>query len=573
MHKGTASRRDMASVRILGPSRSGKPWIGPLKGRLRPSMMRPNVAALIVGALLAASCAPSGLGNGAASLMLVTMDPNATVTPTPFQPISESGTAAPAPIEGPTVTPLPADTATPPEPTATNVATDVPAPTATSAPITSSAPKDTSPPASGNPRTRYTLYVTLDYAGHSAAISEDIRYTNATGQTLRTIVMAVEPNLWKDCFDLKLLDEDGSPVSNYTLEGQRLTLTLPQPLPEGAATTISVGYQLAMPLQSGESPFGYRSDQLNLTDWYPFIVPFDGDWVLHAPWSFGEHLVYDSADFDVNVMMKDSGITLAASAPAVVNGSSTAYHLEGARTFVLSASDSYRVEESAVGSVKIEAYALPGHQDANKAVVWMATQSLGLYAAKFAPYPYPSLSIVEGDLADGQEYDGLVFLGSKFYDDYGGTARSNLFTIGTHEIAHQWWFGLVGSDQEREPWLDEALAVYSERIFYEYDYPNYGDWWWDFRVNYFSPTGKVDAELNSFATFQDYVSAVYLNGAKMLEELRGRVGDEAFFQFLQDYASTYSRRHATGEDFFALLRQHTNKDLSDIMQTYLQGQY
>ena len=226
-----------------------------------------------------------------------------------------------------------------------------------------------------------------------------------------------------------------------------------------------------------------------------------------------------------------------------------------------------------MGPVKIEAYSLPGHQAANKAVVWMATQSLGLYAAKFAPYPYQSLSIVESDMADGQEYDGLVFLASKFYGEYGGTARSNLFAIGTHEVAHQWWFGLVGSDQEREPWLDEALAVYSERIFYEYNYPNYGDWWWDFRVNYFDPAGKVDAELESFTTFTDYVSAVYLNGANMLEDLRGRVGDDAFFQFLQDYASTYARGHATGADFFGLLRQHTTKDLSDIMQTYLQGQY
>jgi hypothetical protein len=557
---------------IGGRSRRGPRWAGTGKVVPRPSMMRSSVAALFLAALLLGSCSPSGEGTGAAPLQLVAIDPNGTATPTPFQPSGRSGTDASVPTEVPTETPVPTDTATAPPPTSTSEPTSVPERTATTAP-TSPVQKATGTPASGNPRTRYTLYVTLDYAGHTAAVSEDISYINSTGQSLNEIVMAVEPNLWKDCFDLALLDEDGSPVSNYTLDGQKLTIALGESLPEGAATTISIGYQLTLPLKSGDSTFGYRSDQLNLTDWYPFIVPFEGEWVLHDPWSFGEHLVYDSADFDVYVIVKDLRIILAASAPAVVNGMSTAYHLAGARTFVLSASDSYRVEESAVGPVKIEAYSLPGHQDANKAVVWMATQSLGLYAAKFAPYPYESLSIVESDLADGQEYDGLVFLASKFYDDYGGTARSNLFTIGTHEVAHQWWFGLVGSDQEREPWLDEALAVYSERIFYEYNYPNYGDWWWQFRVNYFKPKGKVDAELDSFATFTDYVSAVYLNGANMLEELRRRVGDDAFFQFLQDYASTYARGHATGADFFALLRQHSNKDLSDIMQGDLQGQY
>jgi aminopeptidase N len=283
--------------------------------------------------------------------------------------------------------------------------------------------------------------------------------------------------------------------------------------------------------------------------------------------------VYDSADYDVYVMVEDPKVLLAASAPAEVNGNSTHYHLEGARTFILSASDSYQVEESAVGPVQIEAYSFAGHEDANKAVVWMATQSLGLYEAKYAPYPHQSLSIVESDMADGQEYDGLVFLASKFYTDYDGSAKSNLFTIGTHEIAHQWWFGLVGDDQASQPWLDEALAVYSERIFYQYNYPTYGDWWWNFRVNYFGPSGYVDGDIYSFATFPEYVDAVYLNGAEMLEELRTRVGDDAFFAFLQDYATRYARGRATAADFFALLRQHTDKDLSDIMQKYLQGQY
>ncbi len=108
------------------------------------------------------------------------------------------------------------------------------------------------------------------------------------------------------------------------------------------------------------------------------------------------------------------------------------------------------------------------------------------------PIPYGSLSIVQADLNDGQEYDGLVFLATKFYNEYEGSARSNLVAIGVHEMAHQWWFGLVGNDQAMEPWLDEALAVYSEAIFYKFIYPNSSDWWWNFRVNYFGPSGYVD---------------------------------------------------------------------------------
>jgi len=140
-------------------------------------------------------------------------------------------------------------------------------------------------------------------------------------------------------------------------------------------------------------------------------------------------------------------------------------------------------------------------------------QAVGLFEAKFAPYPYDSLSVVETESPDGQEYDGLVFLSSDFYDQYGGSNRSNMVSIGVHEIAHNWWFGLVGNDQALEPWLDEALSVYSERIFYEFTNPNYGDWWWNFRVNYFNPSGWVDTSIYEGGTFRAYTNAAYLTGA------------------------------------------------------------
>ena len=180
---------------------------------------------------------------------------------------------------------------------------------------------------------------------------------------------------------------------------------------------------------------------------------------------------------------------------------------------------------------------------------------------------------MQADLNDGQEYDGLVFLATKFYNEYNGSARSNLVAIGVHEIAHQWWFGLVGNDQAMEPWLDEAMAVYSEAIFYSYIYPNSYDWWWNFRVNYFGPSGYVDSNIYDSGTFRGYVNAAYLNGANFLEALNNRMGEDAFFKFLQDYASRYGRGRATTSDFFAVARQNTTADISDLINAYFAGNY
>ena len=505
------------------------------------------------------SCAPSPVSlPPSPGFVLVTVAANATATPTPFQPGPVVDTLIPSATV--TDTFIPPDTATFTAVPVINTSTpQPPVPSATSAPA--------------NARTQYTLYLTLDYAGRSAGVDETITYLNTTGQSLSSIVLAVEPNLWSNCFTLNVLNQDGATVSNYSLTGQRLTIYPAQPLQSGAVTTLTLNYSLTLPPKKYDGTFGYLSYQINLTDWYPFIVPYLGGWVLHDPWPFGEHLVYDAADYDVNVKVNDANVMVAASGTSEVNGDWTRYRVGGVRTFALSASTAFKVAESAVGSAVIRSYYFAGHEDAGQAVLWMATQSLGLYGAKFAPYPYPSLSVVETDVPDGQEYDGLVFLAQKFYADYNGTAKSNLITIGTHEIAHQWWFGLVGDDQAIEPWLDEAMATYSEKIFYEYNYPRYGDWWWAFRVNYFGPSGYVDTSIFNGSTFRLYTNAVYLNGANFLNELRTRVGDDVFFAFLQDYAARFSHGRATTYDFFSVLRAHTSTDFSDIVRRYFQGSY
>jgi aminopeptidase N len=195
------------------------------------------------------------------------------------------------------------------------------------------------------------------------------------------------------------------------------------------------------------------------------------------------------------------------------------------------------------------------------------------------PYPHLSLSVVEADFLDGMEYDGLYFLSHGFYDLYDGTPMGYLTFIAAHETAHQWWYGIVGNDQALEPWLDEAMCTYMEHVFYENVYAEYltdsyqslVDWWWYYRVNFYEPTGPVDATIYDFNTFYSYRNSVYLNGAKFINDLRSLMGDQAFFAFLRDYARQYQYKLATSEDLFTLLREHTSKDLDGLLAEYFQG--
>jgi hypothetical protein len=510
---------------------------------------------LVFGLLLVACSLPTALG-APPGLVLVTPDPNSSPTSTPFQP--EAMTPEP---------PTLVSTLTPPPPT------DTPPPTFEYTATALSSPTAPSPSA----RTQYTLYALLDYSGHELGVDETIRYTNQTGVALGELVLGIQPNL-RGGFTLENIMRDGSPLT-YDLNGQRLTVFLPQALEPNAQITLTMRFHISIPAKIKEHPYGYDVDQLNLTDWYPFVVPYamGQGWVLHEPGPMGEHLVYDAADFEVNIRTTQTGVVLATSGvpDAEPNGEWTRYRLSGARSFAVSASDQFLVYDATAGAaaVQIRAYYYPGYETEGAAILNAAVRAVDIFEAKFGAYPYGSLSIIQADLNDGQEYDGLVFLATKFYNEYDGSARSNLVAIGVHEIAHQWWFGLVGSDQAMEPWLDEAMCVYSEAIFYKFIYPNSADWWWNFRVNWFGPSGYVDSNIYEHSTFRSYVNASYLNGANFLEALNYRMGDDDFFRFLQDYTSRYGRGRASSYDFFAIARQNTTADISDLIRAYFRGSY
>jgi hypothetical protein len=520
--------------------------------------MKPSVRLILLLLIwISTSCSFPGLVTAPPTLVFVTPNLGASPTFTPFQPAGDSL----APIDP--ATPISTFTPLPP--------TDTPLPTLAFT-ATSLAPPTASQPSA---RTQYTLYALLDYSGHQMGVDETIRYTNQTGVTLGELVLAVQPN-HRSGFTLENIQLDGNPLT-YDLSGQWLTVPLPQGLAPNAQVTLTMRFRIDIPAKIKEHPYGYDVDQVNLTDWYPFVVPYmmGQGWVLHEPGALGEHLVYDAADFEVNIRTAQPGVVIAASglADPQPNGEWTRYRLSGARTFAFSVSDQFLTFDATAGAAQILVYYYPGYETQAAALLNAATRAVGIFEAKFGPYPYGSLSIVQADLNDGQEYDGLVFLATQFYNQYDGSARSNLVSIGVHEIAHQWWFGLVGSDQAMEPWLDEALAVYSEEIFYRFIYPNSHDWWWNFRVNYFGPSGYVDTTVYEAPTFRAYVNASYLNGANFLEALNYRMGDDAFFAFLQDYTSRYGRGRVTAYDFFAIARQHTTADISDLIAAYFRGSY
>ena len=430
-------------------------------------------------------------------------------------------------------------------------------------------------------RPLYAIDATMDYEAKSMDVTQEITYVNQTGESLNQIVLAVEPNLIQNVFSLTSVAADGQKLETFTLENQRLEVTLPAPLAAGATLKLGLAYTLTLPIIEQGDPnvvrpkiFGVADRQVNLVDWYPFIVPnISGEgWVLHDPWYYGEHLVYDKADFDVTLHFTDTQDlpVIAASAPAEPVSNGTHYRLENARNFSFSMGRQFKVLSQQIeGGITVSSYYFgTENKPAAQAALDATVKAVQTYSALFGPYPHKTLAVVQGDFNDGMEFDGLYFLAKSFYNLYDGTEKNYLVMIAAHETSHQWWFGRVGNDQAQEPWLDESLAMYCEKLFYEKNYPDDVKWWWSYRVDFYEPVGSVDTVLYNGGGFTPYTNATYRMGSYFLEDLRKQIGDDSFFAFLKDYSTQMDGKISTAADFFRILRTHTSEDFSGLLGKY-----
>ena len=428
-------------------------------------------------------------------------------------------------------------------------------------------------------REKYTLNTTINYDLHFVAVNETILYPNHTGQQLNSLTLAITANLWQNCFKLGTIKVDEIPITDYTLTAHRLDIALPAPLKPDSVSTVTLGYSLSLPYMDQVHSlrariFGYSDVQMNLVNWYPFIVPFvEGEWVIHEPWSLGEYLVYPVADFEVDLKFAspENMPIVAASGAAEANGESTRYTLTEARTFAISASREFQVSHMQMGDTTVYSYYLPIYKRAGEAAMLASAQAIQIFSQKFGMYPHKTLSVVIADFKDSMEFSALFFHSRSFYDLYDGTPANYLTLVAVHETGHQWWFDQVANDQALEPWLDESLTTYSESIYYETLYPDKLSWWWSYRIDFFKPQGHIDIPVYDGQNDDNYKHTVYFNGAHFLQDLRRRVGDEAFFAFLQKYYSQNRGKIVTRADFFRILNEHTDVDYSDIIRAYFKN--
>ena len=132
------------------------------------------------------------------------------------------------------------------------------------------------------------------------------------------------------------------------------------------------------------------------------------------------------------------------------------------RDFAAVLSKKFEVKKEKVGATEVAYYYYDDEQA--DASFNTAVKALKTFNEMIGKYPYKTLSVVKTNFVHGgMEYPNLVYISENLnnYEDY-----TNVIV---HEIAHQWWYGVVGNNAYANGWMDEGLTEYTTALFYEFN--------------------------------------------------------------------------------------------------------
>jgi aminopeptidase N len=233
----------------------------------------------------------------------------------------------------------------------------------------------------------------------------------------------------------------------------------------------------------------------------------------------------------------------------------------------------FQAASETAANATVTSYYLPGHEAAGLAVLAHAAASLRLYSDAYGPYPYTKFDIVEAPLnVRGMEYSGLSLIGEELYRDQ----REFLTFLVAHEVAHQWWYSLVGSSPYQHPWLDEGLTEYRAFDYYRGVFGQSvaerlltGRWFIPFNA---AANGGIDGAVDRPATAFDaagYELLAYAKAALFFNALREQLGDEMYKQVLQAYFAENRYRIVTPQILLATAERVSGQNLNPLAEAWL----
>ncbi len=438
--------------------------------------------------------------------------------------------------------------------------------------------------------TLYQMGLYLDVENRELRGISLINTCNTTEDPLQELWFSLYPNAFKDQkttpappeaysrgFDPGWIEISQVQINGeraeYHLEGISMQVIPTSDLKPGEEFNIEIKWTVKIPKMAYR--FGSQGATFMLGNFYPVLNLLDENgWHKAYNTKFGDPFCLPSADYLVQLNIPEAyGI---ASSGSVIR---TAADDTGRETYLIAAGKvrdfcllvmyDYSEINAVQNNVVINCFIPSAYDTAiGSEIVQLSHKIMNYYACRWGSYTYPEfqVALVPMEGFQGMEFSNIIFLREDLFT--GGFDPERCEYLLAHEIAHQWWYGMVGNDQLREPWLDEGLANWSACEYLEYAHGNRAA----------SPPGTagrnivLNRGLQDFASSRDYYSTAYDYGSKFWSALESELGEYTVDKVLRSYLRLYKNSIASASELREVIEKDApdGTDITPFLQKWLQ---
>lgn len=411
---------------------------------------------------------------------------------------------------------------------------------------------------------KYTIRANYNETDHTISGDWSVSFTNNLGESMNKVLFNVWANspVFGSKVSVQNVLVNGTPAKAH-LKDTVLTIS-DITIKDGAAATVKLTFNLGIPKRKDR--FGWSGRQVSLGNWFPILAVHDRHgWNTPPYFELGESFYSVISDLDVTLDAPAELEILATgqqiSKNVLENRQTVHFLANNVRDFFVMLNTPFKKMTAKIDNVNVVIAYRKGEEDAAAVMMAAAKQVLPTYQAWFGDYPWQTLTIASADYAadfnGGMEYPTLVTINTLHLPD-----DDELGLTVAHEIAHQWFYNLVGSNSYREPWLDEALTTFvSYAAFYETTDID----WAKTQANSIAITASADQFADDDG--ERYSAVIYDDGAKMLSDLHDEIGDELFWQALRQYVDDHRFGIASTADFIRIMQQVSKKNLKPFFES------
>lgn len=373
-------------------------------------------------------------------------------------------------------------------------------------------------------------------------------------------------------------------------------LLLPTPLLPGQQVTITTPFHVKLPYNYSRG--GYDKQSFQVTQWYPKPAVYDAQGWHPMPYLDQGEFYSEFGNYDVRITVPSTYVVAATGVlqtetekqwlksrqlhevkearkpqPAKTSGSkppapkkglvqksaitqspvetkTLQYIQDKVHDFAWFANKDFIVNSDtcqlASGKViDVFTFFTPKEQKTWKNSVQFVKDAVRFYSTEVGEYPYYTVSAVQGpeSFGGGMEYPTITVISPM-------TSPTQLDLIIAHEVGHNWFYGILASNERRHPWMDEGLNSFYEQ---KYEEMKYGKQYNEEEILLQTLiTKREDQPIETTAeafTQDNYGLVAYYKAAQWVKLLEQKLGREKFRSLMQQYYRQWQFKHPRPQDF------------------------